>query len=218
MHPATLNLPGRRPAPRSSSSGSGGGGGAPGPPSSMAHRAGSRRGRLPARPRPRSEDRARPTSCPSAAPAAPSARPGSALLPRGSERGAVGSARGPARTCPPPAGGGGRRGVAEGAGGKARAGVGSGARPPARGGAEAALGQRWAVALVLPGLGTCRSHGWGRGHCVRQGVLDHEALSPNPIPGPSNRSPAWSGDARPGVPERGGAPHSHLLNSLRLAV
>lgn len=108
---APRNLPGRKPAPSSSSSGgSSGGGSAPGPPSSMAHRAGSRRGRLPSPPRPRSQARARPTSCPRAARAAPSTGPGSAAPPAGREGGDPAGSwglwaqrRGPARTCPPPA-------------------------------------------------------------------------------------------------------------------
>lgn len=88
---AFRNLPGKRPTPKSNSSGSSSGGcGARGPLSSMAHRAGSRRGRLPAVPRLRSKTRARPTSCPAPRPLVP--KPCSAACPAG--RGGGAGARG----------------------------------------------------------------------------------------------------------------------------
>lgn len=84
---AFRNLPGKRPVPKSSSSGrSSSSGGAPGPPISMAHRAGSRRGRLPAVPRLRSGTRAHPTSCPVPRMLVP--KPGSAARPAGCGGGA----------------------------------------------------------------------------------------------------------------------------------
>lgn len=88
---AFRNLPGKRPTPKSNSSGSSSGAcGARGPLSSMAHRAGSRRGRLPAVPRLRSKTRTRPTSCPAPRPLVP--KPGSAACPAG--RGGGAGARG----------------------------------------------------------------------------------------------------------------------------
>lgn len=99
-HSAFRNLPGKRPAPKSSSSGSrSGGGGAPGTPSSMAHREGSKRGRLPTVPRLRSETRAHPTSCSVPRPLVP--KPGSAARPAGRGGGAGARGYGLRGTAPP---------------------------------------------------------------------------------------------------------------------
>lgn len=127
---AFRNLPGKRPTPKSNSSGSSSGGcGARGPLSSMAHRAGSRRGRLPAVPRLRSKTRARPTSCPAPRPLVP--KPCSAACPAGLELEVVGSAARPRPDLLPSAAG--ERGGGVGTGRRRkRAGGGGGPGPEGR--------------------------------------------------------------------------------------
>lgn len=145
----------------------------------MAHRAGSRCGRLPAPPRPCSELRAHPTSCPSRragrsvlkASLGSSSRRARRQLP-GRDHGLWAQRRGPARTCPPPAG---EEEGEEGAGGGSkregedREERGRGMHRESRRGAGAEVGQRRGkVSLDLPGPGTCPSHEWGPGNrCVR---------------------------------------------------
>eukprot|EP00070_Physeter_catodon_P022422 XP_023984416.1 uncharacterized protein LOC112066216 [Physeter catodon] len=198
----------------------------------MAHRAGSRCGRLPAPPRPCSELRASPTSCPPRRAGSSVRRAWFGRFSRGArrrlprrERGAVGSAARPRPDLPASSrrgGGGGGRGGGTGKEGEHRRGGGGGTARAPSGGAEAALCPRRAkVSFGLRGLGACPSHERGPGsRCVRLGTpcavgfAGHETLTPSPSPAQRLQRLPGGRPRTQGLRAPGGAPRTALVNFI----
>ena len=193
---------------------SGGSGDVPGPPSSMAHRAGSRCGRLPALPRPCSELPAHPTSCPPRR-AGRSVR--KASLGRSSlrerrrlpdrDRGLWAPRRCPARTCLPPAGEEeGEEGQEEGAGGRARTGRrGGGGCTASRERARGLRSTRAGAKFPLTSQGRARARATSGGPAIAACVSGIPARAglrttrhqPSPCPQPRASTACLQGGTRP---------------------